>query len=593
MIEKGLEMYFIFVSSKGADLAPISGIGKDSISWCMPSGYEIKSEYHRKISKGRILDLYGFHDDLDKCCSGQDRVGFFHGYLLGDEHPTIMNMDPAKSYYGVYSHGMVSKEDCYFATDEIGLSPLHYSNDEEVLMVSNNPHLIAIYKRMLGIKMRVESTLAVWHAVGITNESNVTGYKGVFRVEPWRYIRIDVDGSILFPAKKRIGEGVSYEDLCYEGITELRKGMMSVNSLFSDKRSQLTGGFDSRLVLSFIMDSGTVGDWQFETKGSMANPDCMVATMLAQRYGLNHNVGPRRDFRDERGDLDAYVKDACMANAMESSLVRLQQFAGLRSSSVCLNGMGAAFAKSFGFASSFRVFMQRKFRGTEIDFDHLNDEQYRAGYDCFGHADADRFYLNEDGLDVVREFRKYLFRFNYNRFQDNMNYADSMSAYRWRIHNCNLSTLENNLVFLYSPVVLEASRKLDYRLRQDGKLYFDMMWRINPDLCFVPFENRVYNPELYREFPDQIKRLFKDIPPVTGSIVSESQITFFDAILPAMKEKLLDGLPSEVFDYVKREAVEERLANNEGFGKPVFALLGLYGVMKWYEIVEELNRSVG
>ena len=171
MIEKGLEMYFIFVSSKGADLAPISGIGKDSISWCMPSGYEIKSEYHRKISKGRILDLYGFHDDLDKCCSGQDRVGFFHGYLLGDEHPTIMNMDPAKSYYGVYSHGMVSKEDCYFATDEIGLSPLHYSNDEEVLMVSNNPHLIAIYKRMLGIKMRVESTLAVWHAVGITSRT--------------------------------------------------------------------------------------------------------------------------------------------------------------------------------------------------------------------------------------------------------------------------------------------------------------------------------------------------------------------------------------------------------------------------------------
>ena len=46
-----------------------------------------------------------------------------------------------------------------------------------------------------------------------------------------------------------------------------------------------------------------------------------------------------------------------------------------------------------------------------------------------------------------------------------MNYADSMSAYRWRAHNCNLTTLENNLILLYSLVVLEASRKLNFGSR--------------------------------------------------------------------------------------------------------------------------------
>lgn len=102
----------------------------------------------------------------------------------------------------------------------------------------------------------------------------------------------------------------------------------------------------------------------------------------------------------------------------------------------------------------------------------------------------------------------------------------------------------------------------------------------------------MYNPELYKEFPDAIKKLFKAIPPVTGSIVSESQITFFDAVLPSMRKRLLDELPVEVFDYVKRESVEERLAENEGFGKPVFALLGLYGIAKWYEIVSDLNASI-
>ena len=45
--------------------------------------------------------------------------------------------------------------------------------------------------------------------------------------------------------------------------------------------------------------------------------------------------------------------------------------------------------------------------------------------------------------------------------------------------------------------------------------------------------------------------------------MSESQTTHFDVILPSTKERLLDELPAEAFDYVKRESVEERLAKTE------------------------------
>lgn len=586
-------MYFIFVSSTKRNVDLLEPMGKESISWCIPKGYSIKSDVFRRIGKRRLIRIYSFTDDLDqRYTESKDELRLFHGYLLRMPQRTCFDLDPEENYYGVYSHGKVTKENCFFASDEIGLSPLYYSKDDDgSVFVSNNPHLIALYKRKLGIRIKVEPTLSVWHAVGITNESDATGYQGIKRVEPWRFICIDVDNRIVFPSKRRLGNDVSYKELCYAGIQDLREGMATISSTFDNRAAQLTGGFDSRLVLSFILDHGDIDQWSFETKGLEGNPDCIVAKMIGEKYGLNQSVTPRTGFKDDVGDLDEYVKEFCMANAMESSLVRLQRFAGIRSSSVLLNGMGAAFAKSFGFASSFQVFMKRKFRGKTVDFGNLTDEQYAVGYDCFGHADADRFILKESGLDVVREFRKRLFGFGYNRFQDNMNYADSMSAYRWRTHNCNLSTLENNMIFLYSPVVLEASRKLDYLLRQDGKLYFDMMWRLKPDLCFVPFENRVYNPELYKEFPEEIKSIFKGILPVTGSIVSEDQITFFDIALPRMREELIEGLPDEVFDYVKRDAVEERLIHNEGFGKPVFALLGLYGIMKWYELVDELNSK--
>ncbi|WP_329383441.1 hypothetical protein [Anaerofustis butyriciformans] len=587
-------MYYIFASSKKVDLTPIKNMNKESISWCVPKDFEISEEYHYNLKGNRIFDCYSFTEGIKKNVDeNHDQLHFFHGYLLRKEGiDDILRIDPEKNYYGVYSHGKITHESCYFATDEIGLSPLYYSSENGIVFVSNNPHLIAIYKRKLGFEIKVEPTLAVWHTIGITNESNNTGYAGIYRVKPWRYIFVDVEDNILFPTKERLGKDNSYEDLVYESIKELRNGMETINEIFENKHSQLTGGFDSRLVMAYIIDNGNCSDWDFTTKGTMKNPDCIVADMLGKQFGLNYKIEPRKHFKEKVDDIDGYVKDICMANAMESSLVRLNNFQGMRTNEVCLNGMGAVFAKSLDFASSFKIFMQRKFRGQNIDFDNLTDEQYNQGYDCFGHADVDRFFLKESGLDVVKEFRKYLFKFNYNRFQDNMNYADAMSAYRWRIHNCNLATMENNLIFLYSPIVLEASRKLDYHLRNEGKLYFDMMWRLNPELCFIPFENRVYNPDLYKEFPNEIKNIFKNIPPVTGDITSESQITFFDTILPIMKDTLVDSLPSEIFDYINKDSVIERLNNNDGFGKPVFALMGLYGISKWYEIVKDLNEKI-
>ena len=585
-------MYYIFVSSKDNSLKPLEHIGEDALRYCIPPDNKIVDSFRKQFSRKRFIDCYSMYNKLDGNLSvSEEELKLWHGYLLEKKTKSWDSLKPEISYYGVYSHGCISSENCWFTTDEIGLSPLYYSLEGGDIFVSNNPHLIAMYKRKLGFTIKVEPTLAVWHTVGITNESNNTGYENIFRVLPWRYVTIDYNNNISFPSKKRIDKQISYDELCHESIRQLKEGMHTINSKFIHKFSQLTGGFDSRLTMSFIMDNGHIPEWTFITKGREDNPDCIIAKLLAEKFHLNHNCTPRKLFNEEVENPEDFIKEVCKANAMESSLVRLNTFMGNQKDDVCLNGMGAAFAKSFGFADAFQINMKRKFRGKEIDFNKLDDSEYAVGYDCFGHADADRYFLNEEGLNVVRNFRKYLFEFNYNRFPENLNYADSMSAYRWRIHNCNLASIENNLIFLYAPVVLEASRRLQFDLRRDGKLYFDIMWRINPELCFIPYENRVYNPKIYEEYPQQIKEIFKSIPPIEGNIVSEAQTSFFDTMLPKMRENLIDRLPTEVFDYIKKDSIEERLKENYGFGKPVFALIGLYGIAKWYEIVKELNEK--
>lgn len=590
-------MYYIFVSSIKRNLVSILEMNKEDVKWCEPKGYKIKTEYHFKTrNKTRIVDCFYLKEEIDQNIDfAGDKLNLWHGYLL-DEKPlsSRANMMPQENYYGVYSHAEIKKDNCWFATDEIGLSPLYYSLDEGVLFVSNNPHLIAVYKRKLGIEVEVEPTLAVWHTIGITNESNVTGYRKIYRVEPWTYISVDSQDNIIFPSKNRMFSNTTkYEEAYIDSIKQLRKGIETINSKYLKKYAQLTGGFDSRLVLAFIMENGFKDAYQFITNGNEQNPDCIVASMLAEKFNLKHQWRQRKreESRYGRKKIDDIVYETLMGNAMESSLVRMQGFMGVETDEVCLNGMGAVFAKSLGFSKGFKTFMSRKYPNQNIDFANLTPEQQSYGYACYGYADADRMYLTEKGMNVANDFRRYLFTFNYNRFPENMNYADSMSAYRWRIHNCNLSSMENNCIFLYSPVTLESSRKLEPVLRQEGKLYFDIMWRIKPELCLLPYENRVYSTELYSEFPEEIREIFSKIPPVTGNIVSENQVSFFDNLLPVLREELIDILPDSVFEYVKKDTIESKLRENLSFGKPVFALINLYGIAKWYEIIKEFNSK--
>lgn len=599
-------MYYILVSSLKDDLTPILNMRKNDVKWCEPNGYEIKAEYHYKTRNGtRLCDCFSLKDDIQRNVNFSDNeLNLWHGYLL-DESPMLhrKKMCPQENYYGVYSHASIRHDNCWFATDEIGLSPLYYSvekkymrggEEKRTVFISNNPHLIAVYKRELGIKVEVEPTLSVWHTIGITNESNVTGYRGVYRVEPWTYICLDSRDNINFPSKNRMFFHTKYEDACIDSIKQLRKGMETINNKYSKRYAQLTGGFDSRLVLAFIMDNGVQNSYKFITNGNEQNPDCIVAAMIAKKFELNHQWQKRKEYEreTERKKIDDTVREALMWNAMESGLVRMQGFMGIDTDEVCLNGMGAAFAKSFGFAKGFKTLMCRHFRSQKIDFENLSYEQQAYAYSCFGYADADRMYLTEMGMEAADNFRKRLFDFTYNRFPENMNYADSMSAYRWRIHNCNLSSMENNCIFLYSPIVLESSRKLEPILRQEGKLYFDIMWRLKPELCLIPYENRTYHQEIYKEFPEEIKGIFKKIPPVTGSIVSENQVNFFDDLLPILREELLDILPDHVFNYVRKDTIESKLKEELVFGKPVFALINLYGLAKWYELIKDFNQKI-
>jgi hypothetical protein len=54
--------------------------------------------------------------------------------------------------------------------------------------------------------------------------------------------------------------------------------------------ADLTGGKDSRLVLSVMLSEGVEGSFHFRTHGSEALPDAIIAASIAERFGLRHSV---------------------------------------------------------------------------------------------------------------------------------------------------------------------------------------------------------------------------------------------------------------------------------------------------------------
>lgn len=592
-------MHWIFVSADHPIPESITTLTRQDTSFCNPNGPFVDEAHFRTRSKCRSFACYASApiDEQQISISGNE-LEFFHGYLLDRTDTDHLgrsdanHLSPKRSYYGVYSHGFVSDVNCWFASDEIGLSPIYYSSDDAYTIISNNAHLIAFYKRKLGYTLKPELTLAVWHTIGLTIESNKTGYEGILRILPWRYLELDFENTLFVSSKERLDLGLSYQDYLRLSIQELRGGLEALNAKFPSIRvAQLTGGLDSRLVAAFLLDSGLTPYFTFETEGSDQNADVIVAKMVAQQQGLDHKVTPRNPIQGDLADIDSIVKDELWANVMETSLTR---FYGRKNTTEApkLNGFGAVFAKSLWFASSFRIFMEKHFGKGVVDFDNLTPEQVAYGKECFGYSDSDRQLLTDHAFGVSSAFRSYIMDYNHLRFPDHMNYADGLSAYRWRTHNANFRSMDNNLVFLYSPVVLEAARQLSPELRQEGKLYFDMMWQLNKELTMIPFENRTLNPILFEEYPAADREHLSNIPPVKGGIVSETQMSLFDQLLPFLEQNLIDMLPSNVFDYIKRDALAQRLKEQTGFSKQAFPLINLYGIAKWHELIDELNAKV-
>jgi hypothetical protein len=182
------------------------------------------------------------------------------------------------------------------ASDPLGLNFVFRAENPELSAMSSRAALCAQLLAEEGARPARDHLAACWPAYSRHWIGERSGYSGVRLVRPGTVIKItsrrpsiDVDRTPWMPPDDL--RDLTRSELLELAYEELADTVRSTLSLPGDShRADLTGGKDTRLVASVVLGEGLADRFRFQTFGPPSLPDVRVATGLARRFGLEHEV---------------------------------------------------------------------------------------------------------------------------------------------------------------------------------------------------------------------------------------------------------------------------------------------------------------
>jgi asparagine synthase (glutamine-hydrolysing) len=174
--------------------------------------------------------------------------------------------------------------------------------------------------------------------------------RGIQKLAPGAIARLDEDGVRITLPEPTVAEPLDLEQAVTQAATLLRT---SLEALLDDHPSavlQLTGGMDSRLLLSAVPERRRRG-LRAMTLQVPGTGDVAIASGIARRYGLRHDVHGLADVRDvDPGEAwKLCVADAVRLDGMSDPIALAAQRVAERSfeQGVRISGLGGEIARGF------------------------------------------------------------------------------------------------------------------------------------------------------------------------------------------------------------------------------------------------------
>lgn len=251
----------------------------------------------------------------------------------------------------------------------------------------------------------------------ISHESFV---KGVHRICAGTTLQINISKSIYKTNKLKINNTNS---LAKFTSSDLEAGLSSFANLSvpidHTRMLCLSGGFDSRVVLSLLLKSG-LNDFETVTFGERESPDSQVANDLAKFFNIKHqNIStPISDIDSFIALLDEYSNQT-LVNSAASTFAHLLNFHQIDTKKVIIDGgFGEIWRR--GFAQKLFLFARKA----------INNKDPRIVFKYLLYGRGDFFapeIINEMTMGCYDEILEYLDRNPFNKEFGYGNYVDQFA----------------------------------------------------------------------------------------------------------------------------------------------------------------------
>lgn len=401
----------------------------------------------------------------------------------------------------------------WVTADPLGVGPLYRAETPDVVVVANRAELAATLTCAPGALVARDVEAMGLLAYTGSLQGLRTGFEAVrvlpqgsiLHLHPHRDPRVETWAPMPWWDDDAPGDLDGAVELC---LDRLRARVRLLASPVAARATcELTGGKDSRLVLALLLAEGLAHDVEFRTWGTPEAPDVAVATMLAERYGLDHRVGgkpvvsrtgyrpqrpPARDqggWRKRAVDYEGQLRHHVWAGSGALSIWDLHTFTWPPASGLTLSGVAGEMLRT-NYSATDRI------ETTDLLARFLTRGGF--GFDAAG-------LLTNDAADHVRHLVMEQIQSVLPTGGDARDAVDGFYLRgllrRWAGAHAELGT-RHRVFSLYDLHAIRAAFAIGSEARRSEVLHLRLIEACAPGLARMPFADTGWSDQLVRSRPD-------------------------------------------------------------------------------------------
>jgi hypothetical protein len=360
-------------------------------------------------------------------------------------------------------------------------------------------------------------------------------YRGTTRVPAFHHVIIE-DSSprdVRYGSFRVMVQHTSYFEALSRIRTDVLESVEAISdAVSSDRLAHLTGGFDSRLVLGALLETGVSSRFAFFCSGPPTSSDRRIADGLARTFGLvrSHSAG---------------MVPAIVGESPEQQVALLRYTAGL--SNVGPTGREQTVdtvAAGGGYGELFRSFYSRSLPG---DGPHAWSDGKALATAMVGSDPAQGGILTPHAFELIgARLSRLLTEISERGVPDDLVgdifYSELRNRYHMGATSLFWSRVGTRVNPLYSVHALAGARELPALARRSNVLGYDLMESFGHNLSRYPFDTDRSSPEYRRQRRPRTPLTFRDGP-----------LTWSTRARPTVSSVVVAPVPIQ-----RREALQQR-----------------------------------